>query len=317
MIRLLSALVTTAALAAAAADYPTKPITLIVPFPPGGSNDILARLLQKDLSDALKQPIIIDNRPGAGGNIGAAVVARAEPDGHTICIVSSTFISNAAIQANIPYDAIKGFAPIGLIARSPLVVTVSNELAAKTPQQLIELLKKNPGKYNYGSSGTGSLSHLSMELIKARAGDLQVVHVPYKGTAPAIADVIGNSTQVLIASAPALMPQVRGGRIRGIAVTSLARSAVAPELPPLADAIPGYEYLTWWGLLAPARTPAAVIQKLNAALNQVLEAPAAKEGLMREGAEAAPGPPADFAALMAQDLERIKALARQQKIEVD
>ncbi len=303
--------------AAPAEPYPSRPITLVVPFPPGGSNDMMARIISKGLGEALRQPIVVDNRGGAGGNLGASAVARAAPDGYTLAIVSSTFASNAAIQPKIPYDAVKSFAPVGMLARSPLVVAVNLQFAAHNPRELLDVIRKNPGKYNYASGGSGSLSHFSTELLKVQAGGLEITHVPYKGTGPVLTDLIGNQTQVFIASAPILLPMVRSGKIRGVGITSLEPSAIAPDLLPVATAVPGYHYETWWGILAPAGTPAPVVEKLNTALNSTLRSAEVRASFLKEGAEPAPGTPAQFGSVIAQDLESLRTLARQQNIVAD
>lgn len=299
---------------AAGTQYPTRPITLVVPFPPGGSNDLMARIISKKLSQSLGQAVVIENRGGAAGNLGASDVARAVPNGYTILIVSSTFASNAALQKHIPYDAVKSFTPIGMLAKSPLVVTVNQQFPATTPQQMIDQIRRHPGVYNYGSGGVGSLSQVSMELLKVAGGDLKVTAVPYKGTGPALNDMMGNQIQIFIASAPILLPMVRGGKLKGIGITSLTASPVAPDLPVMATALPGYQYETWWGLLAPAGTPAPVVATLNKALNQLLVDPEIRKRFLDAGAEPTPGTPAQFAGRLAQDLQRVRELAKREHI---
>ncbi|OZI32465.1 hypothetical protein CAL29_24345 [Bordetella genomosp. 10] len=298
----------------ARAGWPDKPVTLVVPFPPGGSNDIVARIISRDLAKALGQPIIIDNRGGAGGDLGAAYVARQKPDGYTLLITSSTFASNAAIRHNLPFDPIKSFAPIGSLAHSPLIVAVNNEFPASSPQELIARIREHPGKYNYASSGIGSLNQFSAELLKVRGGDLQIAHVPYKGVGSLVSDLIGDRVQVYIASAPVVLPMVNDGKIKGIGITSLAPSPVAPGLPTIASALPGYEYETWWGVLAPAGTPAPIVERVNAALNEVVADPEIKTQLLKQGAEPMGGTPARFAALIASEIKRLRELAAQQHI---
>jgi tripartite-type tricarboxylate transporter receptor subunit TctC len=290
---------------------------LVVPFPPGGSNDLFARRISQDLGDVLKQPIVVENRPGAGGIVGVVSVARAAPDGYTLMLVSSTFVTTAVIQSKPPYDILRSFVPVALLARGPLIVAVNNEFPANNPQELLSIIRKNPGKYNYATSGTGSLNHFSTELLKVQAGNLQITHVPYRGTGPALIDLIGNHTQLCIASAPALMPMVRAGKIRAIAVTSLNPSPVFPELPTVSSAIPGYEYESWWGVLAPAGTPQSIVTKVNQALNGVLQNPAVKQSFLMEGAEPAPGTAAEFGAVIEKDFDRLKKIAREQNIVAD
>nr|WP_223506297.1 tripartite tricarboxylate transporter substrate binding protein [Cupriavidus pauculus] len=297
--------------------YPSKPITVIVPYPPGGSNDLFARIVAKEIGEELKQPVIIDNRPGASGNTGTGMVAKAAPDGYTLVAVSSSLTTNAAVQGKLPYDAVKSFAPVAMVAQGPFIVAVSNDFPAKTPQELIDTIRANPGKFNYASSGPGSVNQFGTELLKAKAGKLNITHVPYRGMGPAVTDLIGNQTQLLISSGPSLLPMVRAGKVRAVGITSLKPSPVAPELTPMASAVPGYEFELWWGFLAPAGTPPAIVARLNAAVNHALEKPAVKAAILKEGAEAKPVTPQQFAETIADDVARWKVLAKQQNIVVD
>ncbi|NYI01692.1 tripartite tricarboxylate transporter substrate binding protein [Cupriavidus plantarum] len=308
---------TLAAPAYAAEAYPSKPITIVVPYPPGGSNDIFARIVAKEIGEDLKQPVIIDNRPGASGNTGTSMVAKAAPDGYTLVAVSSSMTTNAAVQTRLTYDAVKSFAPVAMVAQGPFIVAVSNALPARTPQELIDLIRKNPGKYNYASSGPGSVNEFGTELLKAKAGKLQIQHVPYKGMGPAITDLIGNQTQLLISSGPSLLPMVRAGKVRAVGITSAKPSPIAPDLAPMANAVPGYEFELWWGFLAPAGTPAPIVAQLNAAVNRALEKPAIRNAILKEGAEAKPVTPQQFAETIAADVSRWKALAKEQNIVAD
>ncbi|MGZ5179526.1 MAG: tripartite tricarboxylate transporter substrate binding protein [Ramlibacter sp.] len=302
-----------ASLAQAQDNYPTKPITIVVPYAPGGSNDNFARMLAKGLSAALNQPVIVDNRPGASGNTGTAFVAKAAPDGYTLVAVSSSLVTNAAIQTRLPFDAAKDLAPVAMMARGPFIVAVNNEFPARTPAQLVAALKAAPGKYAYASSGIASTNQFATEQLKALSGTY-LLHVPYKGIGPAVTDLIGNQVQVLISSGPSIMPFVRSGRMRGIAVTSAQPSPIAPDLPPMASAVPGYNFEAWWGLLAPAGTPAEIVARLNTEVNKVLATPEFKDFLLKEGALPAPMTPAQFAATIAADIPRWKKLAQQQNI---
>ncbi|MCM3608093.1 tripartite tricarboxylate transporter substrate binding protein [Cupriavidus pauculus] len=297
--------------------YPSKPITVIVPYPPGGSNDLFARIVAKEIGEELKQPVIIDNRPGASGNTGTGMVAKAAPDGYTLVAVSSSLTTNAAVQGKLPYDAVKSFAPVAMVAQGPFIVAVSNDFPAKSPQELIDTIRANPGKFNYASSGPGSVNQFGTELLKAKAGKLNITHVPYRGMGPAVTDLIGNQTQLLISSGPSLLPMVRAGKVRAVGITSLKPSPVAPELTPMASAVPGYEFELWWGFLAPAGTPPAIVARLNAAVNHALEKPAVKAAILKEGAEAKPVTPQQFAETIADDVARWKVLAKQQNIVVD
>ena len=214
--------------------FPSKPVTIVVPYPPGGSNDTFARELGKRLGDAWKVPVIIDNRPGAGGNIGAAVVSRAAPDGYTLCLLSSSFTTNAAIQPNLPFDPVAGFSPVAMVAKGPMLLTVSNHVPARTTLELFDLARRDPGKLNFGSSGQGSTNHFATELLMD-AAQIKMTHVPYKGMSPAVTDVIGGHVDVLIASAPSIYQQVKAGKVRGLGVTSKGPSAVVPDLAPVAQ----------------------------------------------------------------------------------
>ncbi len=302
------------ALPALAQDsYPSKPITIVVPYAPGGSNDNFARVLGKGLSVALKQPVIIDNKPGASGNTGTAYVAKSAPDGYTLVAVSSSLVTNAAIQTRLPFEAARDLAPIAMLAKGPFIVAVNNQFPARTPAELINALKAAPGKYAYASSGIASTNQFATEQLKALSGTF-LLHVPYRGISPAVTDLIGNQVQVLISSGPSIMPFVRSGRLRGIAVTSAQPSPIAPDLPAMASAVPGYNFEAWWGLLAPAGTPPEIVNRLNTEVNKVLATPEFKDFLLSEGALPAPMTPAQFAATIAADIPRWKKLAQLQNI---
>ncbi|MDQ0589768.1 tripartite tricarboxylate transporter substrate binding protein [Variovorax paradoxus] len=311
------ALLLSSAAFAQTAAYPAKTITIVVPYPAGGSNDTFARQVAKELGDELKQPVIIDNRPGASGNTGTGQVAKAAPDGYTLVAVSSSMTTNAAVQSKLPFDPINGLAPVAMFAKGPFIVAVNNEFPAKTPAELIAAIKAKPGQYNYASSGLGSVNQFGTELLKAKVGDLQIAHIPYKGMGPAVTDLVGNQTQLLISSGPSLLPMVRAGKLRAVGITSLKPSPIAPDLTPMSTAVPGYEFELWWGLLAPAGTPREVVGKLNAAVNKILAKPEIAANFLREGAIATPLAPAQFAAVIAEDVERWKKLAKQQNITAD
>ena len=310
-----------ALLAAAGAQaqdaFPSKPITIVVPYPPGGSNDVFARSIAKELGDALTQPVIVDNRPGASGTTGTLSVVRAPADGYTLVAVSSSMTTNAAIQPKLAFDPVKNLAPVAMFADGPFIVAVNNDFPAKTPKELIAAIRSKPGTYNYASSGTGSVNQFGTELLKVQAGNLFITHIPYRGMGPAVTDLIGGQTQLLMASGPSLLPMVRAGRVRAIGITSLKPSEIAPELTPISTAVPGYEFALWWGLLAPAGTPAPVVDKLNAAVNQILAKPAIKAQFLKEGAEARPMTAAAFGKVIAGDVDRWKKLAKQQNIVAD
>ena len=301
------------AVAAAQSTYPARPITLVVPYPPGGSNDVFARRLAKGLGEALGQAMLIDNKPGAAGNIGTAFVAKAAPDGYTLAAISSSMTSNAAVQANLPFDPVKSFAPVAQIAKGPFIVAVNQEFPARTPAEFLAVVKQNPGKFNYASSGTGSSNQFATEAFKVLTGTF-IVHVPYRGMGPAVTDLAGNQIQILFASGPSLLPQIRNGKLRAIGITSITQSPIAPELTPMSSVVPGYQFELWWGVLAPAATPADIVGKLNAAINRVTASAEMKQFFLNEGAEPAPLTQPEFAAVIARDLPRWRTLARQQSI---
>lgn len=300
-------------LAQAQDNYPSKPITIVVPYAPGGSNDNFARVMAKGLSTALKQTVVVENKPGASGNSGTAYVAKAAADGYTLVAVSSSLVTNAAIQTKLPFDAVKDLAPVAMMATGPFIVAVNNEFPARTPKELVAAIKAAPGKYAYASSGIASTNQFATEQLKSLSGTF-LLHVPYRGIGPAVTDLISNQVQVLISSGPSIMPHVRSGRIRAIAVTSAKPSPIAPDLPAMSVAVPGYDFEAWWGLLAPAGTPPEIIARLNAEVNKVLATPEFKDFLLKEGALPAPVTPAQFAATIAADIPRWKGLAKAQNI---
>ena len=270
---------------AVAQDYPTKPIKFIVPYPPGGGTDVVARILVEPLSAELGQPIIIDNRGGAAGNLGTDLVAKAPADGYTILFTLSSHTINPKLYEKLPFDVERDFAPISLAAQIPQILVVNPSLPVTSVKELIAFAKANPGKLNYASVGIGSPGHIAGELFKLKTG-VDMVHVPYKGGGPAVIDTIGGQVQVLFVSMPAALQHVKSGRLRAIAVTSAKRSASAPELPTIAEAgVPDYAVESWYGALAPAKTPPAIVARLNAAFVKVLDNPQVKERLFAQGAE--------------------------------
>jgi len=294
--------------------FPSRPVTIVVPYPPGGSNDVFARELGKKLSDAWKVPVIIDNKPGAGGNIGANFVSHATPDGYTLCLLSSSFTTNAAIQPNLPFDPVTGFSPVAMVAKGPMILTVANHVPAKTTLELFALARKDPGKLNYGSSGLGSTNHFATELLMD-AAQIRMTHVPYKGMSPAVTDVIGGHVDVLIASAPSIYQHVKAGKVRALGVTSKGPSAVVPDLKPIAEmGATGYSFELWWGMLAPPKTPTEVVAQVNAEVNRILATPEMKEVFLREGAEPASMTPAQFAATIKSEIEGWKKVAKDANI---
>jgi tripartite-type tricarboxylate transporter receptor subunit TctC len=298
----------TAAMSAAYASaqtYPSKPIRLVVPFPPGGTTDILARDVGQVLTQTLGQSVVIDNRPGAAGNVGSDIVAKSAPDGYTLlmCTVSSHAI-NPGLYSKLPYDHIKDFAPVILVARVPNVLEVNPAVPVNTVSDLIKLAKDKPGQLNFASSGSGTSIHLSGELFKTMAG-VDMVHIPYKGSAPALTDLVAGQVQVMFDNLPSSLQQINAGKLRAIAVTSAQRSPALPNIPTIGESgLPGFEATSWFGILAPAGTPPAIIAKLNAELDKWLQSPAGKELLLTQGALPAGGTPDQFATYIREETDK-------------
>jgi tripartite-type tricarboxylate transporter receptor subunit TctC len=300
---------------ASAADYPTKPINFVVPFAAGGSNDIVARAIGKGLVGAWGQPVLIDNRAGAGGVIGAEAVARAPNDGHTILLVSSTFTINQAIRKRLPYDTLKDFSAVAFVAQSPLLVTAAPKLPASSMKELIELARTKT--VTYASSGLGSINQIAAELIAGAAG-IRLVHIPYRGGAPAINDLIGDHVDLYVSSLPQVLEIVRSGKAKALAVTSSRRSQSLPDVPTLAEAgLSGVDVGSWWGIVAPAGTPQPVIAALNTEINKLLTSEDMKRFLQGEGAEAKAMTPDQFGDVIRSETERWIKVARQSGISID
>jgi tripartite-type tricarboxylate transporter receptor subunit TctC len=300
----LSAAATVAAphIARAQTAWPSQAIKMIVPFPPGGSTDILARVIGQKLEPLLGKPIIIENRAGAGGAPAATAVARSDPDGHTLMMGHiGTLTFNPLLYPNIAYDPVKDFAAVARVASVPNLLAVHPSVPVSSTKELIDYVKANPGKLNYGSGGNGSNAHVSMAYFASRAG-LDIVHVPYRGTAPAVNDLAGGHVQVMMTGGPALLPLGQSGKLKLLAVSSKTRVPYAPDLPPVADQLPGFEAVQWYGIVAPAKTPADIVQRLNTLVNQQLTATDVVETLTKDGALAAPGTPDDFARQIADEL---------------
>ena len=298
--------------------HPAKPIRLVVPFPAGGTTDILARAVGQKLTEAWGQPVVVDNRPGAGGNIGAELVAKAAPDGYTLLMGTvGTHAINASLYAKMPYDHIKDFAPVILVAGVPNVLVVNPAVPVNSVQELIAYAKANPGRLNFASSGSGTSIHLSGELFKVMAG-VQMTHIPYKGSAPALQDLIGGQVQLMFDNLPSALPQIKGGKLRALAVTSAARAAALPDVPTVAEAgLPGFEASSWFGVLAPAGTPVAIIARLNAEIAKWLASPEAREKLASQGANAAGGSPEDFAKHIAAETAKWQKVVKESGAKVD
>ena len=280
----------------AAQGYPVKPIRFVVPYVPGGNTDILSRLLGQKINEAWRQQVIIDNRPGAAGTVGAELVARAPADGYTIIMgtFGNIIVANS-LYKSLKYDPLKDFAPVALVSLPPGILVEHPAVPAQNVRELIAYAKLNPGRLNYGSPGTGAWNHLFFELFNASAG-VAIVHVPYKGIAPAVIDLLGGQVQLAISAFPTALPHVKSGKLRALAVTSIKRSGLMAEVPTIAESgLPGYEAAGWFGVLAPAGTPPSVVTKLNTEINRILELPEVKASLASDGAEPAGGSPAQMA----------------------
>jgi tripartite-type tricarboxylate transporter receptor subunit TctC len=307
----------TAAAQGAVAAYPSKAIRLVVPFPPGAGTDAVARLVAQKLGEAMAATIVIDNRSGAGGAIGAAEVARAEPDGYTLLFVASPFTTVAAASKSAGYDPVRQFVAVAPIAAGPLAFMVNADFAAQSMRDFIALARDKPGRLNYGSAGTGSVNHLALELLKARTG-VDIVHVPYKGIAPAMVDLVSGRIEAITASIPAALPFIAQHKLRALALTGPRRSPLLPGVPTWKEAgVENAEVVNYWGIVAPAGTPPAVVEKLNAEIRAVLAQPEVRERLEREGAEVIADAPGRLAALIETDLARWKKLIAEAGLTLD
>jgi tripartite-type tricarboxylate transporter receptor subunit TctC len=294
--------------------YPAKPIRMIVPFPAGGATDILARALSQKLGEKIGQTVVVDNRPGAGGTIGADAASKAAPDGYTILLAtSSTHSIGPAINPKIPYNAETDFTPIAYVASSPNVVLVPNSSPARSMREFTEHARKNPGRLNYASSGNGTIVHLTTEYFKAQSGTF-ILHIPYRGTALAMPDLISGKLDVLFDSFVTGMPHVRDGKLRALAVTSLKRTALAPDLPTVSESLPGFESVTWFGVYGPKGLNADLTARVNQAINAALADPEVKERFARLGAEPTGGTPQAFAAMVRSDNAKWKKIITDRKI---
>ncbi len=300
-----------------AQGYPNKPIRLIVPFPAAGATDLFARTLSQKMGDKLGTTVVVDNKPGAGGSIGSDLAVRAPADGYTLLLATtSTHSIGPAINARLPYDTVRDFSPIAHVGDAPSIMLVPNSSPAKTVGEWIEYARKNPGKLNYASSGNGTIVQLTAELFKSQAG-VFVTHIPYKGTALAIPDLISGKIDVLFDSLPTGMPHVRDGRLRALGVTSLKRSPLAPDLPAIADVLPGFESNTWFGLYGPKGLPADIVARINKAANEALADPEVLDRLSRLGIAPATGTPAQLSSMVAQDAAKWKKIITERKITGD
>jgi tripartite-type tricarboxylate transporter receptor subunit TctC len=289
---------------AAAQGYPAKPVRVIVPFPPGGGSDILARAIAEKLAAGLGQQFPVDNRSGAGGALGTELAARAPADGYTLIFSSSSaLVIGPNLVRKPPYDPLRDFAPVILAASAPNVLVIHPSVPARSVKALVALAKRRPGELNFASNGVGTLSHLTIELFKLRGG-VDMLHVPYKGGSPAVIDTAAGHTSALFAAFPTVAPQMRAGRLRALAVSGAKRAAAAPELPTVAETLPGFESSQWWAVLAPAGTPSAVVSRLNAELQKALALPDVIKRFAVDAAEPIGGTPAECLAFMRADHEK-------------
>jgi tripartite-type tricarboxylate transporter receptor subunit TctC len=268
----------------AAQSYPNRPVRLIVPFPPGGSNDVVGRIIAAQLSTRLDKPVIVENQGGAGGLIGAEMVARSQPDGYTLLLISVAYAFNPAIY-KLPYDPATAFTPVAMLGAGPVVIAVTPTLPVGSVKELIALAKEKPGELNYATAGIGSFQHLASELFKLQAG-VDIVHIPFKGGGPAMMDVIAGNTQITIGSLVQMLPQIKAGKLKALAVGSANRVAALPELPTISEAgVPGYEVTNWWGIVVPAGTPRSVIDRLHKDLTSIVVSSETKKRFETEGSE--------------------------------
>jgi tripartite-type tricarboxylate transporter receptor subunit TctC len=306
-----------AALPAAQAQtgkWPDKPVRVVVPFAPGGSTDIIARVLATRLTQEFGQQFIIDNRAGAGGSIGAEITMRANPDGYTVIIVATSYATNAALY-KLAYDPVRDIAPVGRLHQGPFLLAVNNAVPAKSVKEFIELLRAKPGGLTYGSSGIGGATHLATELFSQMTGT-RMVHVPYKGDAPAVVDLLGGQIQFIFSSVPALITHLKAGRVRALAVSTEKRFRELPDLPAIHETVPGYEHTSWNGMWGPKGMPKEIISRLNQALGRILQQPETQERLRADGREPAPSSPEEFAAVISREIGKWNRVVKNGNIKV-
>ena len=298
-------------------SFPEKPITLVVPYPAGGTNDVIARALAEKMGLAYGKPVVVENRAGAGGNVGAQSVARATPDGYTLFVSAAGPLSvNKQLYKSIRYDPQKDFAPIALLASVPIMLVANPSAPFKTVAELIAHAKANPGKLSYGSQGNGTTSHLTMEMLKMRAG-VNIVHVPYRGSAPATTDLIGGAIQVMFDNSPTTLPHVRSGRAHALGVAAARRVEGMTDIPSISETVSGFQSEAWFGLVAPAGTPAAVIQNLNNVVNKVLADPEMKAQFAKSGVELRGGTAQEFGAFIDREVARWGEIIKAAGVQVD
>ena len=288
---------------ALAQTYPHKPIRFVVPFGVGGPGDAIGRMIGRQLTESLGQPVVIDNRSGATTIIGTELTARSPPDGHTLLLISTTHAVNPTLFPKLPYDPIKDFSPVTLITATPFMLGIHPSVAAHSVAEFVAIARNKPGSLNYGSSGAGSSIHLTTELLKA-AANIQMTHVPYKGSGPAFIDLIGGQIQMLFSSTVSTLPHVKSGKVRGLAITSLKRAQALPEIPTIAESFPGFESSSWFGMLVPAKTPQPVIERLLKDTRAALKSPDVHQSLLSQGAEPGGLSPAEFGAYFQAEIRK-------------
>jgi len=299
--------------AAVAQDYPTKPVRMIIPFPPGGSNDVVGRMIATHLGEQLGKQVVVDNRSGAGGVIGTEVAANSAPDGYTLLIISLAHAVNPWLY-RLNYDPIKSFAPIGILGSGQNVLAINPELPVNSVKELIAMAKAKPGELQYASAGIGSFQHLGAELFKLEAG-VDMLHIPFKGGGPAMIDVIGGHTKLVFSSLVQTTPHLKSGKLKPLATGGAERSPVLPDIPTIAEAgVPGYEAVNWWGLVAPAGTPQPIIDKVHAALSAVQSSPEVQNQFATEGAEIVQMSPPEFGAFMQKEMTKWERVVKEGKI---
>ena len=301
---------------ASAQDYPTRPVRFVVPYPPGGATDILARLIGQKLSERTGQTFVIENKPGAGNNIGTESVVNAEPDGYTVLLVNPANYINATLYSKLSFNFVRDIAPVAAFHRTANVMTVNKDITAKTVAEFIAYVKANPGKVNMASSGNGTSVHLSGEMFMMLTG-AKMQHVPYRGAALAITDMTGGQVQVIFDNMPSIIQHIRSGNLRALAVTTTEKSALLPDVPTVAETVPGYEASALFGMGAPKKTPPEIIAKLNAAVNEVLQEPAIKARLIDLGGEPLVGPPEAFGKMIVAETEKWEKVVKAANLKVD
>jgi tripartite-type tricarboxylate transporter receptor subunit TctC len=302
--------------ACAQAQYPDRPIRVIVPFAAGGGSDLTARYIGQRLAEKFGQPMVIDNRPAASGIVGTEIVAKAAPDGYTLLLVFSTHAQSAQLFTTLPYDPLRDFAPVTEVISTPLVMLLHPSVPAKTVPEFIAYAKANPGKLNYGTSGPGSSPHLAAELFASMAG-IKMAHVPYKGVAPYITAELGNEVQLSYANMFSTMPHWKSGRLRLIAVTGPARSPTIPDVPTVAETLPGYEALIWYGYIAPAKTPRPIVDKLYREIAAIVNTPEVRQYFIAQGNDPVANTPAEFASVIKADADKWGAIGKRLGVKLD